>query len=110
MINKNEPEDKTEAELAQEFREYLKIIGEEISAPLIEQVNKNSENADRISSAAKKLDEDLQNDIRLSVQKSLTELNKQKKAFEDIANSIFDDEQEINKYESKSSQHTGVNK
>ena len=77
MINKNEPEDKAEAELAQEFREYLKIIGEEISIPLREQVNKNSENADRISSAAEKFDEELQKDIRLSVQKSLAELNKQ---------------------------------
>ena len=70
-------ENNTEAELAQEFREYLKIIGEEISDPLREQVNKNSENADRISSAAEKLDEELQKDIQLSVQKSLTELNKQ---------------------------------
>lgn len=77
MINKNEPEDKTEVELAQEFREYLKIIGEEISAPLREQVNKNSENADRISSAAENLNEELQKGIQLSVQKSLTKLNEQ---------------------------------
>lgn len=70
-------EDKTEAELAQEFKEYLKMIGEEISDPLREQVNRNSEYADRISSAAKKLDEELQKDIQLSVQKSLNELNKQ---------------------------------
>ena len=76
-MDRNEPEDKTEAELAQEFKEYLKMIGEEISDPHREQVNKNSEYADRISSAAKKLDEELQKDIQLSVQKSLHELNKQ---------------------------------
>jgi cytochrome c oxidase cbb3-type subunit 4 len=35
---------------------------------------------------------------------------KQKKTFDDIANSILDDEQESNKYESQSSEHTGVNK
>ena len=35
---------------------------------------------------------------------------KQKKTFDDIANSILDDDQELNKYESQSSQHTGVNK
>jgi hypothetical protein len=76
-MDRNESEDKTEAELAQEFKEYLKMIGEEISDPLREQVNKNAEYADRISSAAKKLDEELQKDIQLSVQKSLHQLNKQ---------------------------------
>jgi|GEM_PF-3214061 len=69
--------DKTEAELAQEFREYLKIISEEISEPLKEQVRKNAEYADLISNAAKKLDQDLQRNIQSSAQKSLTELNKQ---------------------------------
>ena len=76
-MDRNESEDKTEAELAQEFKEYLKMIGEEISDPLREQVNKNAGYADRISSAAKKLDEELQKDIQLSVQKSLHQLNKQ---------------------------------
>ena len=71
------PNDKTEAELAQEFKEYLKIIAEEISDPLREQVTKNAKYSDLIASAAEKLDEELQKDIKLSVDKSLTELNKQ---------------------------------
>ncbi len=70
-------EDKTEAELAKEFKEYLSFIGEEISDPLREQVKKQSDYADQISKAIEKLDNELQKDIKLGVQSSLHELSKQ---------------------------------
>ena len=73
----NIKEDKLDAELAQEFKEYLNLIGEEISDPLMKQVYNNSEYADKISNAINKFDEDFQADIQSSVQESLHNLNKQ---------------------------------
>jgi len=35
---------------------------------------------------------------------------KHKKSFDDIANSIFDEDQDTTKYESRSGQHTGAKK
>lgn len=70
-------EDNAEANLAQEFKEYLRIISNEISEPLREQVKRNSECTDRILSVAEKFDEDLQKEIKLNVEKSLSDLNEQ---------------------------------
>ena len=70
-------EDSVETKLAQEFKDYLKIISEEISEPLKVQVDKNSEHADTIQCAVEKIDVDLRNDIKLMVKENLYDLNKQ---------------------------------
>jgi hypothetical protein len=70
-------EDNAEANLAQEFKDYLRIISNEISDPLKEQVRINSECTDRMFGVAEKFDEDLQKNIKLNVAKSLSDLNEQ---------------------------------
>lgn len=69
-------EDSIETKLAQEFKDYLRIISDEISAPLRLQVDENSENVHRIKKVADKIDEDLQDDIQIIIEKNLDELNK----------------------------------
>ena len=73
MLDKNISEDKTEAELAQEFKEYLNLIGKEISDPLKEQVKKQSDYVDHMSKAIEKLENELQKDMK----RSLQQLNEQ---------------------------------
>jgi len=77
MLKKDLQEDRTEAELAQEFKEYLSLIGEEISDPLREQVKKQSDYGNQILKAIEKLEYELQEDIKLSVHNSLQNLSDQ---------------------------------
>ena len=75
-MNKGTPDNNTEAELAEEFREYLGLIGNEISDPLKEQVDKHSDYVKQLSMAIEKLEKELQKDIQLSLKKQQDDLKK----------------------------------
>jgi hypothetical protein len=60
----------SEAELAEEFREYLKLIGEEVSSPIKQQANKHEAQVNQLASLAEEAGShlvqnrnDLQNEI-----------------------------------------------
>ena len=70
-------ENKTDAELAEEFGEYLKIIGEEVSDPIKHQVDRHSDIVNQLSGTVDKLESDLREDVLMSLQKQGENINKQ---------------------------------
>jgi DNA anti-recombination protein RmuC len=74
-LAKTDNHDEAEAELAQEFKEYLQIIGSEISEPLKGQVAKNGEVLSAISNISKQLNEVLPSKVDSIVNRKIDKLS-----------------------------------